>query len=83
VTSRKQIADFLVARFRTSLGRGQLDFDDPLISTGIIDSFGVLEVLAFLEDTFGITIDPTRHELAELETVNRIAALVESARPPA
>ena len=77
---RERITAFLVGRFRTTIRRGELRFDDPLISSGAIDSFGVLEVIAFLEDTFGVTIDPTRHELTEFETVNSIAALVERAR---
>ena len=80
MTPRDTITEFLIARFRTTIRRGELRFDDPLISSGAIDSFGVLEVIAFLEDTFGVTIDPTRHELTEFETVNSIAALVERAR---
>lgn len=51
--------------------------DQPLLSTGIVDSFGVLELIAFLEDTFRVTIAPSRLEMTELETVNRIVALVE------
>jgi acyl carrier protein len=77
---RQTIADYLLARFRTTLRGSALPFDAPLISSGVIDSFGVLEVIAFLEDTFGITIDPNRHELTEFETVGRIAALVEKVR---
>ena len=83
MSAQEKIAGFLVRRFRTAIRRGQIGFDDPLISTGVIDSFGVLEVIAFLEDTFGVVIDPTRHELTEFETVNRMAALVEHARQSA
>jgi len=54
-----------------------------VISGGVIDSFGVLEVMAFLEDTFGISIDPNRHELTEFETVDSIAMLVENERQTA
>jgi len=77
VSPQQQIAAFLVGRFRAAIRRGELGFDEPLISSGIVDSFGVLEVIAFLEDTFGVVIDPTRHELTEFETVNRIAALLQ------
>ena len=79
MTAQDTITEFLVRRFRSSIREGRLGPDDPLISTGVIDSFGVLEVLAFLEDTFGVSIDPTRHELTEFETVNRIAELVQNA----
>ena len=50
--------------------------DTPLFSTGIIDSFGVLELIAFLEETFGVDIDPGRHELTEFDTIDKIVALV-------
>ena len=77
MSPQETIAAFLVARFRAAIRGGRIGFDEPLISSGIVDSFGVLEVIAFLEDTFGVTIDPTRHELTEFETVNRIAALLQ------
>jgi acyl carrier protein len=80
VSPQQTIAAFLAGRFRAAIRRGELGFSEPLISSGIIDSFGVLEVIAFLEDTFGVVIDPTRHELTEFETVDRIAALVERVR---
>jgi acyl carrier protein len=80
VSPQQQIAQFLASRFRAAIRRGELGFDEPLISSGIVDSFGVLEVIAYLEDTFGVVIDPTRHELTEFETVNSIAALLDRVR---
>lgn len=79
MTAHETVTAFILRRFRSSLRGGRVRPDDPLISTGVIDSFGVLEMIAFLEDTFGVTIDPTRHELTEFETVNRIVDLVEHA----
>ena len=80
---RETIANYLCARFRSTIRGGALAFDAPLISSGVIDSFGVLEVMAFLEDTFRISIDPSRHELTEFESVDSIAALVEKERQSA
>lgn len=80
MTAEEQIAAFLVKRFRAAIKGGALGLDDALVSSGVIDSFGVLEVIAFLEDTFGIVLDPTRLQVTEFETVNRITALVERAR---
>ena len=80
MTPHDTISDYLVSRFRNSIPGGMLRFDDPLISSGRIDSFGVLEVIAFLEDTFQVTIEPSEHDLGEFETVNGIARVVENAR---
>jgi len=80
VSPQQKIAQFLVTRFRAAIRRPDIGFDEPLISSGIVDSFGVLEVIAFLEDTFGVVLDPTRLRVTEFETVNSITALVERAR---
>jgi acyl carrier protein len=70
------ICAFVHERFRLAAGSRRLGVDSPLFSSGVIDSFGLLELIAFLEDTFGVTIDPVRHDLVALDTPRRIAALV-------
>lgn len=80
MSAHDEIAAFVAGRFRAAIRGGAIGFDDPLISSGIIDSFGVLELIAFLEDTFRIVLDPTRLAVTEFETVNRITALVERVR---
>jgi acyl carrier protein len=73
-----KVRDFL----RSKLGADmlQLGADDPLLSTGIIDSFAILELIAFLEEAFQVTIDPSRQRLTEFETINSIVKVVERAR---
>jgi len=74
--TEEAIRTFLRDRFRASIGSRPLESDTPLFSSGIVDSFGVLELMAFLDDTFDVDIDPARHELAEFDTITKIAALV-------
>jgi acyl carrier protein len=83
MTTQETVTTFLTSRFHTSLPGGRLGADDPLFSSGIVDSFGVLELIAFLEDTFHISIDTASHELIEFDSVNRIVGLVERAARPA
>ena len=70
------IREFVCRRFHSALGSRRLDPDSPLFSSGIVDSFGLLELIAFLEDSFGVSIDPARHDLIALDTPRRIGALV-------
>lgn len=77
MSPHETVAAFLSTRFYPSIRGGELGLDQPLLSSGIVDSFGLLELIAFLEDTFHVTIDPSRVEMTELETVNHIVALVE------
>jgi acyl carrier protein len=79
-SSTDAIRGFLQSRFRSALAGRTIGDDDRLFSAGIIDSFGVLELIAFLEDTFGISIDTARHDLTEFDTIAKIAALVERVR---
>jgi len=73
------IRDFLQRRFR-SPQLATLQPDTKLFSTGIVDSFGVLELIAFLEDTFHIVIDTATHDLLEFDTLEQIEQLVSRQR---
>jgi acyl carrier protein len=70
------VASFIRSHFRASLRGGALKNDDALLSTGVVDSFGILELIAFLEDTFRITIDTSWHDLRELDSVDKIVEIV-------
>jgi acyl carrier protein len=75
------ICQFVHERFRVAVGPRRLSAESPLFSSGLIDSFGLLELIAFLEDSYGVTIDPVRHDLRVLDTPRRIAALVQALPP--
>jgi acyl carrier protein len=70
------ITSFVRTRFGASIGSRALDSNSALFSLGIIDSFGMLELIAFLEGTFGVDIDPAKYDLVECDSIARIAALV-------
>jgi acyl carrier protein len=71
-----RIRNFIETKFRPQTGVAGFDRDTPLFSTGIVDSFGVLELIAFLEDAFKIDLDPSRHDIEEFDTVAKTLALV-------
>ena len=50
--------------------------DDPLFSNGRIDSFGVLELIAFLEERYGIVIDTAKHHIMDFDTLRKVAHVV-------
>lgn len=56
--------------------------DQELFTSGIIDSFGVLELISFLESTYNIVIDTQLHELKEFDSVNLISSLIEKLKNP-
>ena len=60
----------------------RLGADTSLIAEGIVDSTGMLEVIVFLESEFGIRISDVETVPENLETIGRMAAFVETKRPP-
>jgi acyl carrier protein len=46
--------------------------DSPLFSAGIVDSFGLVNLMMFLEGEGGFRINPVDVNLDNLDTVNRI-----------
>lgn len=57
-----------------------LDNADSFMKKGIIDSTGILEVINFLQDEFGIQVEDEEMVPANLDSVNSIVAFVERKR---
>lgn len=71
--ARDAIRRFVTATF---CAPGVAD-DASLVGCGVVDSTGVLEVVAFLEQTFGVAIDDDEIVPENLDSIARIAALIE------
>ncbi|MDZ7270546.1 MAG: acyl carrier protein [candidate division KSB1 bacterium] len=52
----------------------------PLVSGGIVDSFSMVSLKAFLEKKFGVQIPDAKVSPETFDTVNSIAALVKELR---
>jgi acyl carrier protein len=52
--------------------------DGSLIDAGLVDSLFVVSILVFIEERFGLRLDPEEVPVLDIETVNDIAALIES-----
>ena len=54
-----------------------LSDEASLLEQGIIDSTGVLELVSFIEDSFGIAVDDAEMVPQNLDSVERIASFVQ------
>jgi acyl carrier protein len=52
--------------------------DATLISSGLIDSFSLVDLALFVEDTFGVRIDDSELNAQTFDTLSQLAALIES-----
>jgi acyl carrier protein len=52
--------------------------DEALISSGLIDSFSLMDLALFVEDTYGVRIEDTELNADKFDSLNQLAALIES-----
>ena len=71
-----KLRDFILENYLFSDDQSALDNDDSFMDKGIIDSTGILEVIHFLEDDFGIKIEDEEMIPENLDSVNNIVSFV-------
>lgn len=54
---KQELRKFIIDNFLFGSDDSHLSDDDSLLEKGLIDSTGVLELVAFLEDRFGIKVE--------------------------
>ena len=59
----------------------QIREDEPLISSGLIDSFGLVDLALFIEDTFGIRIEDVELTSSVFDTTSELAQLISKKLP--
>lgn len=72
-TIPQKVRSFLVENFL--MGQDYTFEDsDSFLENGIIDSTGVLQLVAFLEETYGITVEEEELMPENLDSINNISA---------
>ncbi|MBL8091864.1 MAG: acyl carrier protein [Anaerolineales bacterium] len=56
----------------------EIKSDEALISSGLIDSFSLMDLALFVEDTFGVKIEDTELNADTFDSLNQLAGLIES-----
>jgi acyl carrier protein len=77
---KNQVRQYIVDSILMSSEGSDLADHTSLIEHNILDSTGVLELVAFLEETFQIQVADADLVPANLDTLNAIAAYVERRR---
>ena len=80
---RDRIQKFILENYLFTNDANALGLDDSLLGRGIVDSTGMLEIIMFIEEQLGVTVKDEEMVPENLDSVNRIAAFVESKRKAA
>jgi acyl carrier protein len=78
---KRQIREFVTTNFYVADPKA-LEDSTSLLDQGIIDSTGVLEVIMFIESTFGLTVEDSEMLPENLDSIERIAAFVARKQVP-
>ena len=65
-----------VLEYAAGKGLTEVKDDEPLLTTNIIDSLGSFRMIAFLEETFPLTIEDTDMVPENFQTLNDIESFV-------
>jgi len=72
-----KVKEFIMSEFLPGEDPDQLSESTPLISGGILDSLATLKVVAFLEENFGIKVEPHETDEDNFGTISDIEKLVQ------
>jgi acyl carrier protein len=79
----QKIKEFIVEEFMPDVPVAELEDDFDLLTGGVVDSLGLLKVVAWLEDEFDIAVDDSELGPDSFRTVAAIKAYVDQARETA
>ncbi len=74
--TKEKLRNFIIENFMFGSEDASLDDDDLFFDVGIIDSTGVLEVVGFIEDEFGLEVADKELIPDNFESVNKLVAYI-------
>lgn len=73
---QEEVTSFIVTNFLFGKAEEAPTPSDSFMETGLIDSTGILQVVVFLEDKYGITVGDDELVPSNLDSVENIANFV-------
>jgi len=74
------VRQFILDEFLSADGVDDLDDDFDLVSTGVIDSLGLLELLSWMQDEFHIELSDSVLGPNEFRSVRAISSVIDAVR---
>lgn len=76
LTIEQQIRNFIVENFLFGESNNGLNDDDSLLEKGVIDSTGVLELITFIEETYGIKVNDEELIPENLDSISNVTNFI-------
>ncbi len=72
----RDLREFITKEFLQDLPDTTLANDLPLMESGIIDSLGIFTLIMFVEEAFGVKVEPEEVVLENFKTIDAITRMV-------
>lgn len=76
----ERVRAFILDKFPLAKKRG-IGSGDPLLEGGIVDSLGILDLVAFLEEDFGIQVSDDELVPENFQTIDCLVAFAQKKSP--
>lgn len=77
----RDLRQYVIDNFLFGQGGSELKNDDSFMERGIVDSTGVLELVAFLEEKFQVKVEDEDLIPANLDSINNLLLYLEKKQP--
>jgi acyl carrier protein len=77
-----EIREYICGTMLIGLSDQSIEADESLVQRGVVDSTGVLELVEFLQDRYGIRVEDEEITTDNLDTLNSITAYVQRKLAP-
>ncbi len=74
-----QLSELIADKILKQPGR-KIGGDQPLISSGLIDSFSLVDLALLVEDNYGVRIEDTELNAETFDTLNQLSDLINKKR---
>lgn len=77
---KEKLRTFIMKELNPDRDLEGLDDDEPLLDSEIIDSLGILRIMAFLDEEFGIDLAADQIKRENFQSITSICSLVVEGR---
>jgi acyl carrier protein len=77
---KEQLRTYILSEFLPGEAESNLKDDTLIRSTGIVDSMGMLSLIMFVEERFGVEVDAQEAGLENFDKIESIASLIDRKR---
>jgi len=75
-----RVRQFITEELAAGVGGAELTSEFPLIDRGVVDSLGILRIMSFVEETYGVEVSELDLTYEHFRDLASIAGLVEAKR---